>query len=316
MFIEGGNVSKVVKALSNDIRIKILQMLSDSDMNVQSIAARLSLSKTAVLTHINILEESGFIKSKYLSGSIGNQRICSCVYERLVFDIIPGKNDDDGGAYYEVEVPIGNFFDFEAYAPCGLATNHNVIKKWDDPSVMCDPERMNTCFLWTAFGYFEYKIPIDPLFVNKKITAIEIDMEISAHHMVRHHKALKLPGYMTPERITDGISDVTFWLDGTEIGMRTIIEGVDPSKATYTPSWWRNIPVHGTLVKVALGPKGAYINGEKTSDLTYDEVCREDGFVRFRVGVKEDAFHSGGIMIFGKHFGRYGNDIIVKTYIE
>ena len=41
MRIEGSHVAPVVKALSNDVRLKILSLLSDGDMNVQNIAAQL-----------------------------------------------------------------------------------------------------------------------------------------------------------------------------------------------------------------------------------------------------------------------------------
>jgi predicted transcriptional regulator len=315
LHIEGNNVTRVVKALSNDIRIRILQMLSDSDMNVQQIAARLTLSKTAVLTHLNILEESGFVKSQYLSGSVGNQRICSCVYEKLVFDFIPGKYDDEG-VYYESEIPVGNFFDFEAYAPCGLATQHNIIKKWDDPSVMCDVQRVSADLVWTAFGYYEYKLPVSPLFADKKVTGIDIELEISAHPLVSKHKMVSLPPYMTSERITDGVSDVTFWLNGVELGTQTIEAGLDAEKSVYTPTWWRTQPCHGVWVKVVVNQKGVFLGGRKVSGTTYLDVCRDDPFISFRVGIKEDAAHTSGIMIFGKNFGRYDKQIIVKTFIE
>ncbi len=316
LHIEGNNVTKVVKALSNDIRIRILQMLFASDMNVQQIAARLNLSKTAVLTHINILEESGFIKSQVLSGSVGNQRICSCVYEKLVFDFILDKYDDEG-IYYESEIPVGNFFDFEAYAPCGLATRHSIIKKWDDPSVMCDVKRVTADLAWIAFGYFEYKIPVSPLFSNQKVTGLVIEMEISAQQLVSKHKMVCLPPYMTPERITDGVSDITFWLNGVELGTQTVEAGTQAEKAVYTPAWWRTQPVHGVLVKIEINEKGVFLGDRKVGNATYGDVCREeDPFISFRVGIKEEALHASGMTIFGEGFGRYDRQIIVKTLIK
>lgn len=315
LYIEGSNVTKVFKALSNDIRIEILNLLAYDDMNVQAITDKFNLSKTAVLTHINILEESGFIKSEYLSGSVGTQRVCRKVYDRLIFNLNPNKVDEDDTVYYEQEVLVGNYFDFEAYPPCGLANNHNIIKKWDDVIVMCDAERVTASLVWTAFGFIEYKIPIDALFIDKKITAIEIDIEVSAHQMVKTHKAVVYPEYMTPDRVTEGISDVSYWINGIEIGTHTITAGNDNEKANYTPTWWRNQPVHGTLVKVVINQKGCFIDGKKVSNLPFNELI-QDNFFKFRLGVKPNATHSSGIMIFGKKFGRYCQDIVVKSYIE
>lgn len=316
MYIEGGNVTPVVKALSNDVRLQILNLLSDSDMNVQTLASHLKLSKTAVLTHVNILEQTGFIKSQYLSGSVGNQRICHKMYDRLIFNFDPGKTDVDEITYYETEIPVGNFFDFEVWAPCGLASHNNIIQKWDDPAVFCDIKRVNAALVWTAFGYLEYKIPLDPLFVGKNVTAIEIEMEISAHQMVKTHKSLVMPPYMTQDKITDGISEVTLWMNDTEVGTITITVGEDSEKATYTPTWWRSLPVHGIKLNARIGADGCYINKRKTSERTFEDIVHGGRFIRLRVGVKKDAVHSSGIMIFGKEFGRYCNDIIVKSYIE
>ncbi len=312
--IEGENVARVLKALSNDLRIKILNLLAYSDMNVQTLANHLGISKTATLTHINILEESGFIKSNYFSGSVGNQRICKKVYDRLIFTFNPNKVNDEG-VYYEKEVSVGNYFDFEAYAPCGIANIHRVLKNWDDPAAMCEPERVMASIVWTAFGFFEYKIPIDPLFANKSIGAIEVVMEVSAHTLIKNHSAVVYPSYMQPERVTEGISDISFWINNIEIGTYTVTAGIEADKAVYTPTWWRTTPYYGQLVKLTINEKGSFICGKKVSDAKYSDIKRDDSFIRLRVGIKEDAKNCSGIMIFGKNFGRYNQDILIKTFI-
>ena len=314
LYIEGANVTKVVKALSSDVRIKILNLLADTDMNIQTMANRLGISKTNALTHINILEESGFVKSQYISGSVGNQRICRKIYDRLIFTFDPSITNDDG-VYYEKEISVGNYFNFEAYAPCGIANNHRILKKWDDPSALCEPERVMASVVWTAFGYLEYKIPIDPMFAGKTITAVEIIMEISAHTLISNHKDVVYPSYMTRDRVTEGISDVTFWINDIELGTQTIFAGVDIEKAIFTPTWWRTTPNHGELVKVLINEKGCFIGDKKVSDVKYNNVIQNESFFSLKVGIKEDATNSSGIMIFGKNFGRYYQDLIIKTFI-
>ncbi len=316
MYIEGNNVTFVVKALSSDVRIKILGLLSGEDMNVQTIAKHLGISKTAVLTHINILEEAGFIKSTYLSGSVGNQRICKKMYDRLIFNFNPVSNCLDDINYYETETSVGNFFSFDTWAPCGLATSHNIIKKWDDPTVFCDPERINASLVWTAFGYIEYKIPLDPLFIDKQITGVEVEVEISAHKMLKTHKALTMPNYLNIDRITPDLTDVTVWINGHEILTHTITVGEDAEKATYTPSWWRSLPVHGQLLNVAINRRGCFLGNRMVSKKIFNDIIGDSKYLVLRYGIKPDALHINGFMLFGSNFGRYPHGIITKTYIE
>jgi len=315
LYIEGGNVTHVVKALSNDVRLKILSLLSQSEMNIQTLAGRLNLSKTAVLAHINLLEEAGFVQSQYLPGTVGKHRVCRRMYDRLIFNFAPKQTTVGNQTYYESEIAVGNYFDFEAWAPCGLASVNSIIKKWDDPTVFYDLKRTSASLIWTAFGFIEYKVPIDPLFAEKKITAIEEALEVSAHQMVQKHRALCMPPYMSLEKITDGTSDFTLWINGTEIGTTTFGVGKDPEKAIYTPTWWRSLPFHGFPLSLRIDATGCYINDKRTSDHSFEQLIRTNVF-RFRIGVKENAEYSSGLMIFGHEFGSSCNNITIRSYIE
>ncbi len=316
MRIEGSHVAPVVKALSSDARLKILSLLSDGDQNVQAIAAQLGLSKTATLVHINLLEQAGFITSEYRAGSVGNQRVCHKVYDRLLFDFDPQKNDSEDETYYETEIPVGNYFGFDAWAPCGLASHNHIIQKWDDPTSFCDVERVNASLVWTAFGYLEFRVPMDPLFIGKRITKVKIVMELAAHHMVRAHKALCLPPGIDAERITEDMTDITFWINGEEIGTQTVQVGASRDDAVYTPAWWRTLPYHGELVKLSLNEGGCFINRQKTSGVTAAELLKkQDRFLTLRIGIKSDASQMNGFMLFGRDFGRYQHGVLVKFFI-
>ena len=52
------------KALSNDARLKIIQLLSESShpMCVNALACRLSVSQPAVSQHLKVLENAGLVK--------------------------------------------------------------------------------------------------------------------------------------------------------------------------------------------------------------------------------------------------------------
>lgn len=316
MCIEGSHVAPVVKALSNDVRLKILSMLSDGDRNIQSIAEQLGMSKTATLVHINVLEKAGFITSRYRTGSAGNMRVCHKEYDRLVFDFEPMKTEEDEETYYESEIPVGNYFNFDAWAPCGLATHNHIILKWDDPTSFFNVARVEAALVWTAFGYLEYRIPLDPLFVGKHITKVRILMEASAHHMVKNHKALCLPPGISAEQITEDSTDLTFWVNGTEIGTCNVGVGAEREEAVFTPTWWRTLPYHGELVQLSLNDGGCFINKKKTCEQTGAQIlARQDRYFTLRVGIKPDAASMNGFMLFGRDFGRYNHGLLVKFFI-
>jgi predicted transcriptional regulator len=263
-----------------------------------------------------VLEKAGFITSQYRSGSAGNMRVCHKEYDRLVFDFEPQKSEEDEETYYESEIPVGNYFNFDAWAPCGLATHDHIILKWDDPTSFFNVARVKASLVWTAFGYLEYRIPLDPLFVGKHITKIRILMEVSAHHMVKTHKALCLPPGLTADRITEDATDVTFWVNDTEIGTQTVGVGRSREEAVYTPTWWRTLPYHGELIQLSLNEGGCFINKQKTNDLTASRILKQrDRFFTLRLGIKPEAEHMNGIMLFGRDFGRYDHGLVVKFFI-
>ena len=312
LYIEGKNVTKIIKALSSDVRVKILELIEDEELNIQSLVEKLDLGKTTVLTHVNILEEAGFITTRYVRGSVGNQKICTKIYDRLIYNFSPHKKGPDKPNFFEISTNIGNYFDFEIYPPCGLASKNNVIKKWDDPSVFYDTERVKTSNLWCAFGFVEYKIPIHDSYKIQNIFKIEITLEVSAQSDVDWHKELSLPNYLTKEDITDGISDVSFWINDIEIGAVTVKDYSKGSGGKYTPTWWKGAN-YGRLITITIDANGTFIDDEQQSTKKIDKYNITNS-IRLRVGNKKDAKNISGFHIFGSDFGNYPNDIVLKIY--
>ena len=68
----------VFKALSSDVRIQILNLLSEyKQLNMNDIAEKLKLSNGAITMHIRKLEECGIIKINTLTAKHGIQKINS-----------------------------------------------------------------------------------------------------------------------------------------------------------------------------------------------------------------------------------------------
>lgn len=59
-----GNIDAVFSALADSSRRQILTMLSEKDMNVNSIAGRFKVSRPAISKHLKILTRSKLVKPK------------------------------------------------------------------------------------------------------------------------------------------------------------------------------------------------------------------------------------------------------------
>ncbi|MCL2772217.1 MAG: ArsR family transcriptional regulator [Oscillospiraceae bacterium] len=331
LYIEGKNVTKIVKALSNENRINILNILNEKECNIQELTAQLKLSKTAVIAHINVLEEAGFITTQYINGSVGNQKVCRKVYDRLIFDFMLNKKNDEEIEYTETQTSVGNYFDFRAYAPCGLASKDGVIKKWDDPVVFIDAGRLKAALVWTTLGYFSYKLPFNHPFylpgsVPEPAKAIEIIFELSALGEINTNLSFIYPPNIPEGIINSGISDVTFWLNDMEIGTYTTYEfsrenyllttkenKCGKKKGQYTPKWWRGSN-YGELIKIYINNEGTFINNELVSGNAISQYNLKEPYADFKIGIKEDASHIGGFDIYGADFGNYNHDIITRIY--
>lgn len=337
MYIEGLNVAKVVKALSSDVRLQILNLLDEREMNIQMLKERLQLTKTAVINHVHVLEEAGFISTRYVPGTVGNQKMCTKLYDRLIFNFTPQCESDERHPYYEIEIKPGNFFDFQVYPPCGLADERHIIQRWDHPDVFYDPERFKACLVWCAYGYVEYRIPMNVPFGDLGQPRMEILLEIGAQgglvwrteNDLQYRDELVLPDCIDKSQVKDGKSDITFWLGGLEIGTVTVSEHSRYQHGgRYTPKWWRGSG-YGQMLTIDVSETGTMIDGQPASDVTFQQVLDANCFDRtqmkqteympspylsFRVGIKPDAQNISGFNIFGRGFGNYSGDIAARFY--
>ena len=79
--------------------------------------------------------------------------------------------------------------------------------------------------------------------------------------------------------------------------------------------WPSDISLYGLLKLLVINKKGTYIDGLKISDVTIDSLNLDyRSSIRFRLAVEDDAEHVGGLTIFGKTFGNYGQDIKVSIH--
>jgi predicted transcriptional regulator len=289
----------VFEALASDVRLKIIKLLSIKPMNVKEIAQELGLSSAIITMHIVKLETAKIIKSERTRSKGGVQKLCTLALDHLEIDF-PNLNGKER-VYNEFIVPIGQFTDFYATPTCGLATVDKIIGYFDDPRYFLDPERVNAKILWFTQGFIEYKIP-NYLLASQKPEELEISLELGS----------EAPGYNK-----NWPSDINFFINGINLGQWTSPGDFGGERGKYTPSWWNNdINQFGLLKVLRINNEGTFIDGQKISTITLDDIDITKKLWSFRIAVLEDAKHIGGLTLYGSGFGNYDQDIVVRLYYQ
>lgn len=286
----------VFRALGSEPRARIVELLAERDMNINELSVALGLAQPSVSKHVQILEEAGLIASDYLAGPQGMQKRCRRLHERILVELEGVRRREDGIA--EIEVPIGMFAQVEAQSTCGLATREKMIGLIDSPLSFFMPERANAEILWSSGGYVEYMFA-NTLPLQASIRGIELAMEVAS----------EAPGYEN-----EYPSDLTVWINGIEVGTWTSPGDYGGVRGRLNPHWWAdNMNQFGLLKVWQVDREGTSIDGVSLSKVRVDELgIKPWEPVRVRLGVKADARNQGGFTLFGKGFGNYEMDLVLR----
>ncbi len=287
----------VYEALASKVRLNLLSLLADRPMNVRELAEASGLSSAIMTMHVRKLETAGLIRTERVAGRGGARKVCSLAEDRI--EIILPKAGSDRRSVHPVNVPIGHFTDWEVHPTCGLATTEKMIGQFDDPRFFLSPERVNASILWFGQGFVEYRAP-NFLLSSQTPEELEISMEISS----------EAPGVNE-----DWPSDITFHLNGVELGTWTSPGDYGERRGNLTPAWWPNdINQYGLLKRVKINKSGTFMDGTPLSSVTLDQISPSSKEWKFRIGVRSDAQHVGGMTLFGSGFGNYNQDILFRLY--
>jgi len=287
------------KALGSDIRIEILQLLSEHHtLNLNDLAQKLNLSNGAVTMHIKKLEESGLIDIQSAVGKHGIQKICRLNEDKLIVEL----RSREAVRQYEVEIPIGHYSSYHALPTCGLATRERFIGGLDDPRYFADPGRIDAEIIWLSEGYLEYRIP-NYLNAGQRFKEIQFSMELSS----------EAPGYCE-----QWPSDIYFYLNDFELGFWTSPGDFGETRGTFNPDWWPSqINQYGMLKWIRVNEQGSFIDGHQVSGVGLKDIALDyKSPLRFKIGVGEKSVNKGGFTVYGKHFGNYNQDLLVRVLYD
>lgn len=283
----------VFEALASNVRIKIIQLLSKNKMSIKDLATALGLSSPIITMHIRKLEQANIIKTE----KIGQKKISSLRVDKIAINF-PEKifNAFD---FKESSIPVGHYTNYLVEPTCGLATINEFIGDVDEPKYFMDSRRMDARILWFTTGFVDYQTP-NFLSKDENLEMLEISMEISSEF---------------PFSNDNWPSDITFTLNGIELGTWTSPGDFADIRGKYTPDWYPdNLNQYGLLKTIRITKHLTNMDGVPLSNIKISDIPAYEDTWHLKIEVKEDAEHAGGCTLFGKGFGNYDQDIKVKMF--
>ena len=286
----------VAKALSSEARLEIIKLLNKNSLNVNEISEQLGIPASSAALNVKVLEEAGLIHTELQPGTRGSMKLCSNKRDLVRIILNSSVIDHDNTAF--IEMPIGNYSDFQVTPTCGLVNDRIYIDSEDDPRSFYHPGHASAQLIWFHSGYLEYKFSNQSI-EGKQCHLIEVSMEICS----------EAPNYQN-----DWPSDITLWINGHECGTWTSPGDFGGRRGKLNPPFWSDGSTQFGMLKTwRVTEKGSYIDGQKVSDLTISDLkLTSQDFISVRIGVKENAKHVGGMNIFGHQFGDYNQDIVMR----
>lgn len=283
------------KALSSDIRLKILKLLHGRQLNVNEIAEQLHIPASSAAMHVRLLEEAGLIRTELKPGVRGSMKICIKQCGQLQIDLCPPVVEERTEV---ISMPVGNYVDYQVRPTCGMVSQSGYIDDEDEPRCFYNPLRTTAKLIWFGAGYVEYRFSNASL-LGKKLKSLELSAELCSE---------------TALYDLDCSSDITLWVNGRDAGTWACPSDFGGRKGKLNPEWWEDTKTqYGNLKTWRIDGTGTYLDGKRTGDAPVQEYSIEDGpYISIRIGIKEDARHVGGVNIFGSCFGDYPQDIVLK----
>jgi predicted transcriptional regulator len=285
-----------LKALASVPRWRILQYLSEEGRTVGQIARMLDMPASTAAVQIKILEAAGFLRTELQPASRGLQKICFRTYDGLTLQLRSAPATPSMST--EITMPVGAYTGFSVTPTCGLASASSLIGFLDDPVSFYEPQRVEAGLLWFRSGYVEYTFP-NRYQKNTSLTSVLVSMEICSE---------------APLHNSDWPSDITLWINDVEIGTWTCPGDFGGQRGRLTPQWWDSKDSqYGVLKRWLVTADGAFIDGQPLSKVPVQDLeIEKHPVVSVRVGVKPDAYHVGGLNLFGASFGNYPQDITLR----
>jgi predicted transcriptional regulator len=292
-------VASVSKALSSEVRIKILKLLDSEAMNISEIAQALQIPVSTAALQIKVLEEAGLVTTQPQPGIRGSQKVSGIKVDRVTIDIKHLEDAANQIKSYITSMPIGNYSDINIIPPCGIANERYSLSPDDELTGFYSAERTTAQILWFYKGNLEYRFSNHQLRTEGTILSVDFSFECCSEAL----------GYNN-----DWPSDITLWINNKELCTFTSLGDYGGRRGRVNPDWWPDdFTQFGMLHTLSITPNGCAMDGRQVSTDTIESLkLANNNFISFKIGVKEKAKNAGGINLFGEKFGDYDQGIVMR----
>ena len=283
------------KALSSEIRLKILGLLQEGPLCVNEIAEFLNIPASSAALHVRVLEESELIRTELKPGIRGSMKLCIRQETSVVLDLQKKSKEQREEV---ISMPVGNYVDYKITPTCGMVNEEEYIDGEDEPRCFYDPRRTTAKLVWFSSGYLEYRFPNAGM-QKEPVKSLDFSAELCSE---------------TADYNLDCPSDITLWINGIEAGTWTCPSDFGGRRGKLNPDWWEDKnSQYGNLKNWHIDETGTYLDGLQVSGRGIEAYALAEGpYVSVRIGIKEDAEHVGGVNIFGNCFGDYPQDLVMR----
>jgi predicted transcriptional regulator len=292
------NIVTLFGVLDSEPRLAIINYLNEHNTSsMNDLALKLGVTHSAITAHIKALAACELVFVREERGDRGVKKSISLNRERIQIDLVGHTRDR---FIREIPIPVGSFTAFDIKPPCALASEEEVIGQVDDPGVFVLGERSNAEILWFASGFVEYSIPI-PADLPRNVEEIELTMEISSE---------------APGICEEWPSDITFIVNGINVGLWISPGDYGEIKGRLNPQWWdAGWNQYGLLKHLSITREGTYMDDIQLSACTVNQLFNNDSQnLTIKIAVLEDSKNVGGVTLFGEKFGNYRLPMSVRFY--
>jgi predicted transcriptional regulator len=289
--IQPSKLQEVAKALSGDLRLRILEILGNQTLSVTQLMTALGVAQPTISINVQILEQAELITT---TQGANREKLCSRVHDSLILQLpnVPGE------ALHEIEeimMPVGMYTDCRIQPSCGLAGKEGVIGSADDPRSFYLPERSEAELVWFSdAGYVEYRFP-NPMPPGVKLSTLTISAELCSEAL----------GFDE-----NWPSDITLFVNGQRIGSVTAPGDFGKKRGVNTPGWWIYGSQYGLLYEWRIQKEGSFLNDDPLSKIVLQDLdLHFNNPIIIRFEVEETALNKRGLNLFGAAFGNHTQGI-------
>lgn len=285
----------VAKALSGDVRVRILEALGDQPMSVGQLAEALGVAQPTISINVQMLEQAELVSSTL---GANREKICSVNFRQILLEL-PTRPGDGLNRIESIDMPIGLYASCSVQPTCGMAAaDGSLIGSADDPRAFFMPERVEAQLLWFANdGWVEYLFA-NPLPPGAELAELRISAELCSE---------------APAFQMEWLSDITLMINGQSLGTWTSPADYGDRKGKLTPERWRSGTEYGQLTEWRINADGSYIGDARSTDTTLAELGLSfNQPIAVRFAVLPDALNRNGINLFGHSFGDHPQSITLS----